>query len=153
MENQFARLEKHGIKNTGFVYWNLSTPLLTRRPSGAGRPAWPTWAPWWCVPASIPGGPQRQVCRAGALQEAKVWAGPGEQGHGTGALYLPAKPAAGLPPRERPLRPGLLRRGRPIVSTAHPGDHRDGLAQPLRPQHVIQAKAEELAEPTRPNSQ
>ena len=31
MEGQFAGtygLEKHGIKNTGFVYWNLSTPLL-----------------------------------------------------------------------------------------------------------------------------
>ena len=31
MESQFASsygLEKHGIKNTGFVYWNLSTPLL-----------------------------------------------------------------------------------------------------------------------------
>ena len=31
MENQFGSsygLEKHGIKNTGFVYWNLSTPIL-----------------------------------------------------------------------------------------------------------------------------
>jgi phosphoenolpyruvate carboxykinase (ATP) len=31
MERQFVSpygLEKHGIKNAGFVYWNLSTPLL-----------------------------------------------------------------------------------------------------------------------------
>ena len=31
MENQFGSsygLEKHGIKNMGFVYWNLSTPVL-----------------------------------------------------------------------------------------------------------------------------
>jgi hypothetical protein len=31
MESQFASsygLEKHGIRNTGFIYWNLSTPLL-----------------------------------------------------------------------------------------------------------------------------
>ena len=31
MESQFGSsydLEKDGIKNTGFVYWNLSTPVL-----------------------------------------------------------------------------------------------------------------------------
>jgi len=31
MEREFVNpqnLEKHGFKNTGFVYWNLATPLL-----------------------------------------------------------------------------------------------------------------------------
>jgi hypothetical protein len=44
MESQFPSsysLEKHGIKNTGFIDWNLATPLLYERAIREVRQAGP----------------------------------------------------------------------------------------------------------------
>ena len=127
MESQFGSsygLEKHGIKNTGFVYWNLSTPVLyeeaIRRREGQMAHLGPLVVRTGEHTGRSPN--DKFVVREPSSED-KVWWGAGEQGHGNGAVCLPAKPAVGLPPRERPLRPGLLRRGRPRLSPTHTGDH------------------------------
>ena len=132
MESQFASsygLEKHGIKNTGFVYWNLSTPLLyeevIRRREGRMAHLGPLVVRTGEYTGRSPN--DKFVVKEPSSAD-KVWWGPVNKAMARGAVCLPAKPAAGLSPGERPFHPGLLRRGRSRLPPAHPGDHRDCLA-------------------------
>ncbi len=72
MESQLGSpygLENHGIKNTGFVYWNLSTPLLyeevIRRREGRMAHLGPLVVRTGRAYRALP---QRQVCGEGALK-------------------------------------------------------------------------------------
>jgi ATP-dependent phosphoenolpyruvate carboxykinase len=84
MESQSGRpygLEKHGIKNTGFVYWNLSTPLLYNDDSldGSLSKAPMSIEPLFglAVPSECPGVPAeiltpRNTCKDKAAYDAQA---------------------------------------------------------------------------------
>ena len=62
--------------------------------------------------------------------------GQGEPPDGTPAVPRAPPAHARLPSGQGPVRAGLLRRRRSRVPDADPRHHRDGVAQPVRPQHV-----------------
>ena len=131
MENQFGSsygLEKHGIKNMGFVYWNLSTPVLyeeaIRRREGQVAHLGPLVVRTGEHTGRSPN--DKFIVREPSSED-KVWWGTVNKAW-NGAIRLPVQSAVGLPARQGPLHPGLLRWGRSRLSPAHTGDHRNRLA-------------------------
>ena len=108
----------------------------TRRRSAAARGPSATWARSSSGPASTRGARPTTSSWSASRRARTRSGGASSTSRSSPSTSSCSKPAAGVPPGARRLRPGLLRGSRSRVPPADPGHHRDRLAQPVRPRHV-----------------
>ncbi len=134
-------LANHGLAHLDRVYWNLPPAALYEeavfRKEGHiahGGPFVVNTGTWSARAAQ-----DKFIVREHSTED-RIWWGEYNRPYDPEKFSALLRSGAGVPPGRRALRPGLLRRRRPRLPDADPGDHRVRLALPFRPHHVHPAQ-------------
>ncbi len=133
-------LQNHGLTNLHRVYWNLTSGPLYEEAVFRGEGGIAHLGPFLVNTG-------KHTARAAAdkfivreqTTEDKVWWGQYNRPFSAGEVQRAPDAHAGLPAEPRRLRAGPVRGRRQRGPPSHPRHHREGLAQPFRAHHVLQA--------------
>ncbi len=130
-------LGNHGLSNLHRVYWNLPTAALYEEIVFRGEARLSHLGPVVVTTGkhTARAAADKFVVREHAT-ESRIWWGEYNRPFSTEKFSALLTRMSGLPAGPRRVRAGLLRRRRSGLPHAHPHRHREGLAQPVRAQHV-----------------